>query len=158
MIAVIEANQSVLNSIAADPDVTRIATETNLETTVTAGNVPAVRTIFEAAFIPGLFINVGDTRREVIRGVIGMFLFSQRMWGKFGDGWKKQAQDAGMTLDSTWQEFPQPLKDAFITVRDSFGFTNEQLGLTNQSTMREALKAFSDQFEGKEIHIGGLVI
>ncbi len=158
VVAMIEAPQATLDVIAGYSDATRLATENNLETTVTAGNVTTVRSIFEAAFIPNVFINVGDTRREVIRGVIGMFLFSQRMEGALGEGWKKKAQDAGVTLASKWSQFPTVLKNALITVRDDFGWSTEQLGVNNQSTMREILKAVSDQFEGNPVYISGFEI
>jgi len=150
-IVLIQAPQSYLDFVAAQSDATLLATEANIDSQLTAGQAAAAKTIFEGAFIPGEFINAGDTRREVIRGVVGMFLFSQRMEGIFGEGWKARAQAAGVTLNSTWQDFPQVLKDALITVRDDWGWTNADLGVANTSTAREILKAISDQFEATRI-------
>jgi hypothetical protein len=155
-IVMIDATQSYLDSVAAQPDTTRLATEINLESVLTAGQANNVKTVFENLFIPDLFANAGDTRRKVIRGVIGMFLFSQRMEGRLGSGWKEKAQSRGVTLDSTWTSFPQVLKDEFVGVRDSFGWSN--LPVTGASTLREILKAISDQFTQTEFFIGGLKI
>lgn len=157
-IVLIKAPQAYLDSVIAEPDSTLLATQDNIDDQLTAGQANAAKTIFEASFIPNLFINEGDTRREVIRGVVGMFMFSQRMEGMFGEGWRAKAQAAGMTLNSTWQDFPQVLKDALITVRDDRGWTNAELGVTNTSTMREILKAISDQFESMPITMGRFVI
>ncbi len=149
----LEAPQAYLDSVAAQPDATLLATPTTIDEAITVGQANAAKAIFEPLGIPGQFINAGDTRREVIRGVVGMFLFSQRMEGRFGEGFKKRASDRGITLDSVWSDFPQALKDEFIDIRDDFGWGN--LGLTNSSTLREILKAVSDQFEATPIFIGG---
>lgn len=157
-VAMIEADQTYLDTVAADPDVTRLATSQNLDEVLTAGQANAVKTIFEGAFIPGQFINAGDTRRQVIRGLVGMFLFSQRMSGRLGDGWKERAQARGMTLDSTWAEFPVALQSELIDVRNSFGWTNVDLGVNASSTMRDILQAVSQRFENAPIVICGVEV
>jgi hypothetical protein len=157
-IVMIDAPNGFLNSVRSQPDVTSLARANNIDNTLTAGQANAAKTIFEGAFIPGQFINAGDTRRQVIRGLAGMFLFSQRIEGKFGGNWKKKAQARGVSLDSTFANFPQVLKDELISVRDENGWTNQGLGVTNQSTMREILKAISDQYENTPISIAGVQI
>lgn len=152
-VAMIEASQTYLNSVAAQADALRLATESNLDNALTAGQANTAKTRFESVGIPGQFINAGDTRREAIRGVVGMFLFSQRMEGKFGSGFWKRGQALGITLDTAYADFPQALKDEFITVRDEFGWGN--LGLTNASTLRQIMQAVSLQFEATPIVIGG---
>jgi hypothetical protein len=146
-ICMIRAPQVYLDFVAAQVDVTRLATAGNIDQVLTVAQANAAKTVFEDAFVPGQFINAGDTRREVLRGVIGMFLFSQRMEGRFGVGWKAKAQAQGITLDSTWQQFPQALKNEFIDVRDTFGWTTATLGVSNASTLREILVVVSQQFE-----------
>lgn len=157
-IAMFDADQSVLDGIAAEADATRLATETNLDDTLTAGQANAAKTIFEAAFIPGQFINAGDTRREAIRGVVGMFLFSQRLEGRFGEGWRAKAQARGITLDSTWTEFPQVLKNEFLEIRDDHGWNNTDLNVSASSTLREILQAVSNQYEQTPIFIAGFEV
>ncbi len=152
-ICLIEAPQPTLDTIAGNADATRLATESNLDSTLNTAQANAAKTIFEDAFIPGEFINAGDTRREVLRGVVGMFLFSQRLEGTFGTGWRQRAQAAGVTLNSAWQDFPAQLRAEFIAIRDDQGWTNADLGVTNQSTMREILQAVSQQYEQTPIFI-----
>lgn len=154
-IVMLEGPQPVLDTIASNSDVTRLATESNIDQTLNTAQANAAKTIFENAFIPGQFINAGDTRREVIRGVIGMFLFSQRMEGRFGVGWRAKAQARGMTLNTQWNSFPQVLKDEFIDVRDSFGMV---LDVTNTSTLREILREISNHFESSELNLNGFHI
>ncbi len=152
-IVLIDATQVYLDSVAGESDAFRIATEANIDNTLNAAQVTAARTFFEVRDVPGEFVNIGDTRREVIRGVVGMFLFSQRLEGAFGVGFREKFTSRGMTLDSTWQDFPQVLKDEFLLIRDDHGWTNTELGVTNASTLRQILKAVSDQFENTPIVI-----
>ncbi len=155
-VVLIQAAQFILNTIKANTDVTVLATQSNIDSALNASQANAAKLIFEDAFIPNIFINSGDTRREVLRAVVGSFLFSQRMEGLFGESWKRKAQNAGVTLNSQWQDFPQALKDALITVRDDFGWTN--LGITNTSTLRDILKVVSDQFSTAPFFIAGIEI
>lgn len=157
-ICMIDAPQAYLNSVAAQSDATRLATASNIDQVLTSQQANTAKTVFDDAFIPGQFINAGDTRREVIRGVVGMFLFSQRMEGALGEGWKAKAQARGVTLDSTWNTFPQVLKNEFIAIRDSFGWTMADLGVDTSSTLREILQAISQQFEATPIFVGGLEV
>jgi len=157
-ICMMDAPQTYLDSVAGQSDATRLATESNLDSVLTAGQADTAKTVFESAFIPGQFINAGDTRREAIRGVVGMFLFAQRLEGRFGEGWKSKAQSRGINLDSTWQTFPTVLQDEFIEIRDDHGWTNAELGVTGTSTLREILQAVSQQFEQTPIFIANFEV
>lgn len=150
----LDGTNTYLNFVASQPDATEIARVSNIDNTLNASQADAVKAVYEAADIPGEFINAGETRREAIRKLVGMFLFSQRMEGLLGESWRKKYKAAGMTLNSTWADFPQPLKDALIAVRDDFGWTNAELGVTNASTMREILLAIAAQFATTPIHFG----
>lgn len=155
-VVMIDSTQTYLDSVDAQADATRLATEANIDNTLTNGQVTAAKTLFENNGIPAGFINIGDTRREVIRAVCGLFLFSQRMEGRFGTGFWQRAQELGITLATQFVDFPQAVKDEFIAVRDDHGWGN--LGLTNQSTLRQILTAVSQQFESEPITIGGFDI
>ena len=157
-LAIVEADQADLDSVAAESDAFRVWNETNIDSALDLGQVNNWRAFLEAREIPGEFVNVGDTRRQVTRGVVGMFLFSQRMEGRFGEGWKAKYKARGMTLNSTWADFPQALKDELLAVRDDKGWTNAELGVTNISTMREILKAVSDRYENEPIFIASFEI
>jgi hypothetical protein len=155
-ICMLDATQVYLDATAAQTDVTRLATAATIDNVLTTEQAASAKTVFEDAFIPGEMINAGDTRREAIRAVVGMFLFSQRMEGTFGEGWKAKAQSRGMTLDSTWADFPQVLKDEFIVIHDSFGWSLSEL--SNASTMREILVVVSNEFKDTPFFIAGVQV
>lgn len=155
-IALINAPQAYLNAVREQPDALSLATPQNINEVLTAGIANAAKTLFEGMGIPAGFINAGDTRREVIRGVIGMFLFSQRMEGRFGAGFRKLAADRGVNLNTPWSDFPQALRNEFIAIRDEHGWDN--LGLTNQSTLRQILLAVAERYEDTPMFIAGVEI
>lgn len=151
-LVLLDAPQPYLDSVAGQADAMRIATEGTIDATLTAAQATAVKGVLETLDIPGEFANTGDTRRTVIRRVIGQFLFSQRMEARFGEGWRTRARAVGITLDSTWTSFPQALKDVFIDVRDDFGWGD--LGVTGSSTLREILGVISQQWATTPFHVG----
>lgn len=155
-IAMFNATQLYLDSVAAQTDTLRVATGANIDSTLTLAQANAAKTFLENRNIPGEFANQGDTRRQVIRGVVGMFLFCQRMEGKFGVGFKKRAIDAGITFSTQFVDFPQAVKDEFLAVRDDHGWDN--MGLTNASTLRQILIRVAQQFEKTPIVIAGYTI
>lgn len=157
-IVLIDAPNAYLNQVAGEADVVRIATAANIDNTLNASQAANIRDFLSTRDIPVQFVNAGDTRRQVIRGIVGMFLFSQRMEGRFGEGFRQKFRNRGMTLDSVWTDFPQALKDEFIDVRDSWGWTNTELGVTNTSTLREIMGAISTQFEGTPFVINSVEI
>ena len=155
-LAMIDAGQWYLDAVESQSDATRLATEATLQVRIGAGKAAAAKTIFDAAFIPSEFVNAGDTPRTIIRGVAGMFFFSQRMEGKYGEGFKARAQAHGVTLNSTWTSFPTALKNDFIAIRDDHGWGN--LGITGGSTLRDIFKAVSTAYGSILCYIGGMRI
>ena len=155
-IVMIEAPQAYLDTVANDPECRLLATPATIDNALTQGQVNAVKSFLEANGIPGHWLAAGETRRQALRGIAGMFLFAQRLEGRFGTGLLAKAAQRGINLDSTWAEFPQALKDELLDVRDSFGWTN--LSVTNTSTMREILKVCGDQFQGTPMFIAGVQI
>lgn len=152
-VLLLDATAEYLTLVRADSAMTSLATPSNIDNALNNGQANAAKTIFEGVGIPGEFINQGDTRREVIRAVVGLFLFSQRLEGRFGTGFWEKAQQRGVTFDTQYADFPQALKDEFVAVRDEHGWDN--LGLTNQSTLRQIMKRVSEQFELTPIFIAG---
>ena len=157
-LVLLDAPQAYLDSVAADPECVLLATTANADTAITVQQRNGIRTFLEKRGIPAQWVNDGDTRRQVLRGIAGMFLFAQRLEGRFGVGFRAKMAERGITLDTPWSDFPQALKDEFIAVRDSFGWDAQRLGLTNTSTMREILKVCGDQFQQERIIIAGIEI
>ena len=151
--AMFDATQTYLDFIAAQSDTMRLATEANIDNTLTTNQANAAKTFVEDRGIPGDFINQGDTRREAIRAVVGLFLFCQRAEGILGVGFKQRAVELGVTFSTQFNDMPQEIKDLFTTVRDDFGWDN--LGLTGSSTLRQIMLAISEKFETEPIFIAG---
>lgn len=152
-ILMLDAPQSFLDTVAADPDVLRICTKAELDDVLTAGQRTAVRNQLEQRNIPAQWVNAGDTWRNVIRGTVGVFLFSQRVEGRTGNGITFHFQQGNVALDDTWADLPQAGKDIILETAASFGWENP--GFTGTSTLREILWFMSQQFESTEIFIGG---
>lgn len=153
-ILLLDATQTYLDFVASQPDATRLATQDNIDNQITTNQANTFKSLMSGIFVPESVANTGDTRREVLRKAAGMFLLSQRFQGQFGESWQQKAQSRGITLNSTWQDFPQVLKDEFIQVRDSFGWGN--LGLSNTSTLDDILAAINSQLSSKPIYIAGV--
>lgn len=156
-VALIEAPATYLTEVRGQSDVVSLATPSNIDNALTANQANAAKDLFEDRGIPAGFINAGDTRREAIRAVIGLFLFSQRLEGRYGSGFWDRAKSHGITLATVWADFPQSLKDEFLDVRDSFGWTGN-LGVTNSTTLREVMRILAEQFEDTPMYIAGVAI
>ena len=152
----LEAPQTYLDSVATQSDATRLATQANIDSTINATQASTFKSIMDGVFVPDIVAIAGDTRRYVIRKTICMFLLSQRFQGLFGESWQQKAQANGITLGSTWGDFPQVLKDAFIQVRDSHGWGN--LGLTSISTMNDILTAVINKRASNKLYIAGVTL
>jgi len=152
----IDAPQAYLDAVAADSECRLLATPQTIDNALTQGQVNQVKSFLEANGIPAQWLQAGETRRQALRGIAGMFLFAQRLEGRFGTGFRAKMAERGITLGTQWQDFPRALKDEFVAVRDSFGWDAQRLGLTNTSTMREILKVCGDQFQGTPMFIAGV--
>lgn len=155
-VTMINAPQTYLNTVAGQADVLRLATADNIDNTLTNNQANVAKAFFEGRGIPGEFINQGDTRRHAIREVCGLFLFCQRMEGRFGYGFKQRAIEQGITFATQFQNMPQAVRDEFLAIRDDHGWGN--LGLTNTSTLRQIMIAITAQFATRPIFIGGVEI
>lgn len=152
-IAMIEATPAYLSSVANETDTILICVRADLDTVLTAQQRTGTQNQLEARGIPAQWVNAGDTWRNVIRGVCGIFLFSQRVEGRTGHGIRWHLQQGNIALSDAWSELPQGAKNLLLETAQSFGWSNP--GFTNQSTLREILWWMSSQFENTEIIIGG---
>lgn len=141
-VVMIEAPQTYLDFVQSQPDALLLATSQTIDNTINVNQRNAIRNWLENRGIPGLWVQTGETRRQVIRGVIGMFLISQRLRGRFGEDFKQRAVRYGVNLETTWADLPQALKDELLGVAADFGIPNP--GLTNASPLRDVLKALGD--------------
>ena len=140
----LQAPQAYLDTVAGQSDAILLGTPGNIDNTLDSAAVNAARTAFESTFIPEGIVNIGDTRRIVIRRIFILLRFSRAMYRRFGKGWKAEAQDSGLTLASTWSEFPTALKNMLSSAVADLGLDPQDLGLTNASTMRQILSAIAE--------------
>ena len=135
--------------ISAQTDVIAIPALDSTIPNATARN--RVRNILEAGNIPGTWVTVGMTYRQIVRTVLSIWRFANRYISK--GGW---IFIGGITLDTTWAEIPaaaqQRLRDAAV----EFGL--DYSGVTGTTTIRQLLKGMADQFGDVEYQIGGVVI
>jgi hypothetical protein len=247
-IAMFEAAQADLDTLAGQSDVTRIATEANLNGTMNASQRTTLINALNARQIPSQWVAAGLTRRAAIRTVCWMFALVQRLEGRFdkpfhdqahqwlaggglrnvaghedepiptdaaelarqgkillglqfqelpsgvqnyllevrdkqgwtnqdlgltatstvkdilrsfgsqGVGIRKRLAKHGLTLASTWADFPQAMRDELQDAVESFGFDAQSLGFTGTTALRTMMKTFADQFAGRELWIGGVAV
>jgi len=173
-VLLIDAPQAYLDQVEAQPDVMVITTPANIDLSLTQGQVDAIKAALEARQIPAHWLNAGDTRRTVIRMVCHMAFLNQRLEGIFlrpfheqihawllGGGMvgiggvtapptnQQELRAQGQLLMAlTFAELPTGVQQFLIDVRDRQGWTNQELGMTAQSTVREILRAMEVQGVG----------
>ncbi len=152
-VVMFEAPQAYLDSVSVKPDALRISTEAALDQPLTVGQANSIVARLEANDVPAQWINPGDTGRELIRGIVGMFLFSQRLEGREGQGLTARANEHGVGLDTEWQDLPPSLQAELQGARDSFGLRGS-FGVQGVA-FRDLLRAAGNEFTGKPIFIGG---
>lgn len=170
----LDAPQTYLNTVAGSAGVQLVATPANIDNALTAGQATTIRNALEARQIPAAWVVAGLTRREVIRTVAHMAFLNQRLEGIFLRPFHSRIetwlQNGGMVgirgvtappanaeelkqhgkllLGTTYGELPANVQQFLLDVRDRQGWTNQDLGLTAQSTVREILRAMGAQGVG----------
>ena len=145
-----KAEQSVLDTIAADPEVTRLATQSNWGDQITNGQANQIKTILEDLDIPAQWVSGGMTRLQIIKTIVGIFQFNQRLEGiafdKFlsdfyawvdGGGLANVAgheDDVNLPINEQrriaktlqWQELPTGAKNYLRAMRDRQGWNTHR--------------------------------
>lgn len=155
MVAV-DAPQAFLNSVANEPDVNVIATASNIDTQINATQRNNIRSIVEDLQIPAQWVNVGDTRRQLARGLANIFLFANRVEGITGNGLRESFQNAGVNLNSQWSDLPQGVKNMFQSVADTDNVDTSSV--TAATTVRQIMATFSAKWESTPIQLLGINI
>jgi len=99
------------------------------------------------------WLAAGETRRQALRGIAGMFLFSQRMEGRYGVSWQQALAAQGVTLASEWQNLPAQFQTELLDTAVSFGWTVA----TPQPAvpLRAILRSMGNRFQATPISIAG---
>lgn len=133
-------------TLSANADVTSIPQ--NIDATITAGALSAVRAALENLKIPGNWATTGNTYREVLRMVAGLFQFAQRHQGLHG----QTIIPDNINLNMTWGNIPQAWQQNLQATADSFGYDYSQV--TGSTTVRVILKNLADQWGNQPIYMG----
>ena len=108
-----------------------------------------VRAALEDVMIPGLWIDVGMTYREIVRTVLNLFSFH----GRFVALIQGRVFDGSLDLDMTVGDIPQAKRDKLQEAADGFGL--DYSGVTGATTIRQLLKGMADQFADEPYRIAG---
>jgi hypothetical protein len=153
-VAVMWANVTTAqhNSLVANADCKFAATAANLDNAIGAPAATNARAVLEALQIPGSWVQGTDTWRQILRGTCGLFLFAQRLHGKFN----VELVPAGYTLDTTFGELPAAGRQFLLDTADELGI--DRTGATASVTLRQIYRAFGNAWGTKPILIGGVTL
>jgi len=132
-------------TIAADAEVSALP----LDLTQQIGaNLGLVQTALEDRNIPGSnLVPASWTYRQLVRGVIIVFQFTQRL-----DGQGVRLFTGGVTVGSQWSTVPTATQTALQDMAASFGFG---LTVTGTTTVRQILRQLYDQWPVTFLVFGG---
>jgi len=150
MICAVNADQADLDWLAAQADV--YAFGQNLDEQMPQDERGVMAVYMESVAIPADWITPADTRRQAIRTITGMFLFSQRLHGITG----QSPLDWGITLNTQFRNIEQQYQGAIREAFDTLGYDSSVL--RDNWTLRVILKNAADQWADRPIHFGFTVL
>jgi hypothetical protein len=147
-ILVADVTQAQHDELVANPDC--VSPPENIDQNITAGAIPAVQNVLEALRIPAGWVTTDYTYRDILRMVAGLFQFSQRHHGLFDEDLiPNQA-----ALDLRWNQIQINRRNRIrATVSD---LNYDPTGITNQTTVRQILWNFAQQWGNSEFYFGSL--
>lgn len=136
------------NTLLTDQaDVLLIPLLDNIIQNTTARN--RVRSVLETANIPGTWVNTGMTYRSVLRIVLGLFQYHNRLVAII----QRRVFDGSINLDMTVNQIPSNVRDRLQEAADGLGL--DYSWVTGATTIRQLLKGMGDQYAGREFRIDG---
>lgn len=129
----INAPETSLDIIRADPAAIELATEADMESSIPGNRRNALRAAMEAAGLPGGLVGTGDTQRAVVRRLKALACFSGSLRRRFG------ADLAGLSLDSTWADLPAGVQAQVQAVIEEYGLDIVPL---DTDTLRDLIPRF----------------
>lgn len=131
-------------TLAAQTDV--LAVPSPITTLVSAVALSRVQSVLEGANLPAGWVTTSHSYRDVLRAVARVMLLLQRYHGQRG-----RLFGSGITLGTTIAQLPQATRNRLRDAAISFGL--DVSGLTNQMTLRQALRLLAEQLPVP--HLGG---
>lgn len=135
--------------LSVDP---RNGNQRNLDANATQAEIDALAAYLDTSgnFVPMGWATTSDTRRSILRGICGIFLYMQRLTGEAGSS----PLDWGITLATTWGELTQQQRDWMMIAAVTLGFSVTEPAST--VTMRQILRFFGNEWGSRQIALGAL--
>lgn len=133
-----KVSQSEHGYLAAQQDV--VSVPEDIDGSISVGALAGVKASLEGLYLPGGWISVGVSYRQVLRVVAGIFQLAQRYHGRAG----AKLFELGIGLDTQWAALPVGVKQSLRASAEDLGFDTS--GVTAESTMRQILKMMADQW------------
>jgi len=143
------------NTVKVDPEMFFLCAEADLTDNIGGAQSVAIKAFLEPLGIPTNWVSAANSYREVLRGIIGQFMFSQRHEGLNGSGFFEDLEAAGFGLNTQWQNLSPAFRDTMQATIDDFEWPMAPAA-TDQ--VRKVLKDFSDKWTGREFFIAGVEI
>lgn len=148
-IAMADTDATQHNLLVAQTDVVAVPP---LDNTVTAGALSTVQNVLEAGDIPGDWVQVGMTYRQVLRIILGIMQFHKRFMALSG----RRASDGLFALTLRVNQIPQAARTILQNVAAEFNL--DFSAVTGTTTVRQLLIGMGQQFASREFEIGGVII
>jgi len=154
-LTMLDAPQAFLDSIKSDSDMLFLCAEADLSENIGGPQSVAVKNYLEPLGVPANWISAADSNQQVLRGIIGQFMFSQRHEGLNHSGFFEDLEAAGFGINTPWQNLSPAFRDTMQATIDDHEWP---MAPGNNDQVRKVLKDFSDQWEGREFYLGGIEI
>lgn len=131
----------------------------DLAPTLNAGQVTAVKAKLEAINVPSGWISTSLTWLIVLRTVLSMFSFFQRLVATYAadnNGVILNVFSGGVTLDTTFGSLSLAARNALTKTAQSFNLDTS--GITAGTTLRVILKNVADQLNNSQYSFNGVLI
>lgn len=151
----LEADQTILDDVASNLDVTRLATDANIDDVMPVAEIAFLRVELENGFVSQNVVKDAATRRAIIRAIIGVHFFSQRYEGIHKKSLPAAAAAAGRGLDHNPNSFPLPFQTELEVVAGSFGWNPED---TNNKSLRSIQESAAVNIGTQQLFIAGFQI
>lgn len=115
------------------------------------GGLNTLRDRLESFGVPAVWVQSSDTYRQVAHSVGCMFQYLQRINRIMGN---VDPFTGSVTLNTAFQDLPQPTQAAMLEAADSFGWNRTQI--VPNSSVRFILKYLSDQWGEVPLEVGGI--
>lgn len=147
-LAYFDGDQTDLDTVDADSDCENLADVTNIDTGITNGRRGQLLGFLEPKNIPAKWITTGDTPRQIVRGIAGIFLFAQRFEGLHNSSIKT----AGATLTAAWSSLSTTFQNELLAARDDHGWTEPDP--TPSTSYEDFLIEAGEMFQNEPIFLG----